>query len=96
MAFLRQSMRYWRLVCSSFVMADVVEVVVLVAAEKGMEKVKSNEKTEQMNILEFLEKVIIRILCYEQSHTFGALVFKFPVCKVAVLFEVDTRDCTVA
>lgn len=27
---------------------------------------------------------------------FGALVFKFPVCKVAVLFEVDTRDCTVA
>jgi hypothetical protein len=27
---------------------------------------------------------------------FGALVFKFPVCKVAVLFEVDTRDWTVA
>jgi len=33
LAFLRQSMRYWRLVCSSFVMADVVEVVVLVDLE---------------------------------------------------------------
>lgn len=27
---------------------------------------------------------------------FGALAFKFPVCKGVVLFEVDARDCTVA
>ena len=50
---------------------------------------------QQMNNSEFLVKVIIRILCRVQSHTFGALVFKFPVCKVGVLLEVDTRDCTV-
>jgi hypothetical protein len=50
---------------------------------------------QQMSILEFLD-VIIRIMCCVRSHTFGALVFKFPVCKAAVLFEVDTRDCTVA
>lgn len=54
-AFFRQLMRHWQVVCSSLVMAHVVEVVVLVAAKSECSKMLNLMRKKSSPTNEYLE-----------------------------------------